>query len=110
MPFRSAAVATAVWCSAAATLLVGSTASSWAPSAQTAPLLPRWQPSWQMNQSTIVMTCNQSGYSTAANLSKFAIVDYDVRPCHRCAAAAAATAAAAAAAAASRYRYRCRCR
>ena len=43
-------------------------------------LLPRWEPSWQMNQSTIIMTCNQSGYSTAANVSKFAIVDYDVRP------------------------------
>ena len=65
---------------------------------------PRWEPSWQMNQSTIIMTCNQSGYTTATNVSKFAIVDYDVRPrhhrCrhHRCrhhprAAAAAAAAA-----------------
>ena len=53
---------------------------------------PRWEPSWQMNQSTIIMTCNQSGYTTATNVSKFAIVDYDVRPTTaRAAATAAAT-------------------
>lgn len=52
---------------------------------------PRWEPSWQMNQSTIIMTCNQSGYTTATNVSKFAIVDYDVRPTTAAAATAAAT-------------------
>jgi hypothetical protein len=78
---------------AVTTLLIGSTATSWAPRAaahQAAPLLPRWQPSWQINQSTIVMTCNQSGYSTAANVSKFAIVDYDVRSAARAAVCRAA--------------------
>jgi hypothetical protein len=62
---------------------------------------PRWEPSWQMNQSTIIMTCNQSGYTTATNVSKFAIVDYDVRPTTAAAATAAATSAPATTAAAA---------
>jgi hypothetical protein len=51
---------------------------------------PLWEPSWQMNQSTIIMPCNQSGYTTAKNVSKFAIVDYDVRPTTATAAMSAA--------------------
>ena len=37
------------------------------------------------------MPCNQSGYTTAKNVSKFAIVDYDVRLTTAAAATSAAT-------------------
>jgi hypothetical protein len=86
---------------AATLLLIGSTHSPSTVLAGTArprsPLLPRWQPSWHMNQSTIIMTCNQSGYTTAANVSKFAIVDYDVCPATATAAAVVSASAASAA-------------
>jgi hypothetical protein len=41
------------------------------------PVLPDWEPTWDMPQSTIIMPCNYSGYTTDPVVSKFGIIDYD---------------------------------
>jgi len=41
--------------------------------------LPPWPPSWRMNDSTIAMPCNFSGYTDPAAMAGWAITDYDVR-------------------------------
>jgi hypothetical protein len=42
-----------------------------------APMLPRWKPSWNMSQSTIMQPCNYSGFLEPSFASKFGIVDID---------------------------------
>lgn len=42
--------------------------------------VPKWTPIYQMNRSTIVMPCNESGYfsdDTLKELSRYGIVDID---------------------------------
>jgi hypothetical protein len=42
------------------------------------PLLPPWPPSYAMNASTIVMSCNYTGYMTGeAPEGRFSIIDFD---------------------------------
>ena len=48
--------------------------------AATQALFPKWAPTYQMNSSTIIMTCNYSGYmdqNALKQLAKFGIVDID---------------------------------
>ena len=43
-------------------------------------VLPKWQATYQMNRSTIIMACNFSGYfsdETVQKLARFGIVDID---------------------------------
>ena len=43
-------------------------------------MVPQWPPTYQMNRSTIIMSCNESGYfsdEAVQKLSRFAIVDID---------------------------------
>eukprot|EP01060_Flectonema_neradi_P012834 TRINITY_DN19614_c0_g1_i1.p1 TRINITY_DN19614_c0_g1~~TRINITY_DN19614_c0_g1_i1.p1 ORF type:complete len:414 (+),score=69.34 TRINITY_DN19614_c0_g1_i1:47-1243(+) len=43
-------------------------------------LVPKWEPTYMLNRSTIVMACNETGYFDAdavAKLSKFGVVDID---------------------------------
>lgn len=39
--------------------------------------LPRMKPTWQMNKSTIIMPCNNSGYTDPNSTRGWAIVDFD---------------------------------
>ena len=43
----------------------------------TAGALPKWEPTYDMSLSTIVMPCNYSGYTDPALAAKFGIVDFD---------------------------------
>ena len=52
--------------------------SSWMVSAQI--VVPKWPVTYQMNRSTVIMTCNSSGYfsdDTVQKLARFGIVDID---------------------------------
>ena len=43
-------------------------------------VFPKWPPTYQMNSSTIIMTCNYSGYmdqNAVTQLAKYGIVDID---------------------------------
>ena len=42
-----------------------------------APVLPSWEPTWNITRSTIIMPCNLSGYFDQDIAGRFAIVDYD---------------------------------
>ena len=42
--------------------------------------VPKWEPTYNMSLSTIVMPCNFSGYTDAALAAKFGIVDFDCKP------------------------------
>ncbi len=39
--------------------------------------VPTWPQTWQMNQSTILMVCNYSGYTSPASTAGWSIVDFD---------------------------------
>ena len=39
--------------------------------------LPQMEPRWQMNQSTIIMPCNNSGYMDPARTVGWSIIDFD---------------------------------
>ena len=39
--------------------------------------IPQWGQSWAMNQSTIMMVCNYTGYVRPDITAKWSIVDYD---------------------------------
>ena len=41
--------------------------------------LPPWPQSWRMNDSTIAMPCNFSGYTDPAAMAGWAVQDFDVR-------------------------------
>ena len=41
------------------------------------PLLPRWKPTWDMARSTMLYTCNHSGWHDAKYAAKFGVVSYD---------------------------------
>lgn len=49
----------------------------WFTQSSGASLLPKWTPTYQMNQSTIVMPCNDSGRLDLELYGKFAMVDID---------------------------------
>ena len=39
--------------------------------------LPLWPQSWRMNESTIAMPCNYSGYTAPASLAGWAVTSFD---------------------------------
>ena len=39
--------------------------------------VPPWPQTWQMNKSTIMMTCNYSGFVDPATTAGWSIVDYE---------------------------------
>ena len=39
--------------------------------------LPKHPPRWMMNQSTIIMPCNNSGYMDPARTAAWSIIDFD---------------------------------
>jgi len=41
--------------------------------------LPPWPQSWRMNDSTIAMPCNFTGYTDPAAMAGWAVQDFDVR-------------------------------
>ena len=50
------------------------------PTHSTSQLYPKWPATYQMNESTIIMACNYSGYfstEVVTKLARFAIVDID---------------------------------
>ena len=51
--------------------------SEWPP-----PMLPRWEPTWNMSLSTVMQPCNDSGFLEPTFASKFGIVDIVSQPNH----------------------------
>ena len=43
------------------------------------PPLPKWTPSYRMNESTFFMPCNYSGWFDPVYAAKWGIVDFDVK-------------------------------
>lgn len=41
------------------------------------PLLPTWNPTWDMMRSTMLYTCNHSGFHNATYAAQFGVVSYD---------------------------------
>lgn len=41
------------------------------------PLLPKWKPTWDMMRSTMLYTCNHSGFHNATYAAQFGVVSYD---------------------------------
>lgn len=57
--------------------LVAAIAGSVSSSSPPKPLVPPWPATWQMNLSTIIQPCNDSGPFDPAFGSKFGVADYD---------------------------------
>jgi hypothetical protein len=40
-------------------------------------MLPKWTPTWDMRSSTMLYTCNHSGFHNASYAAQFGVVSYD---------------------------------